>query len=142
MAKKIRDSLSTKVFLWIAGLLILCSLLIYAIVMIFLPQSYTVVASSRIEEEIQRLTEKIPSQITGIQADSWSNSVWKIRRWSFLPGQGKLYPLVPSVNQTLASQFIFLDSRNNNLRQNRMNFFGLEQGLPYSRLSMKEYSCS
>ncbi len=59
MAKKIRDSLSTKVFLWIAGLLILCSLLIYAIVMIFLPQSYTVVASSRIEEEIQRLTEKI-----------------------------------------------------------------------------------
>ena len=47
-----------------------------------------------------------------------------------------------SVNQTLASQFIFLDSRNNNLRQNRMNFFGLEQGLPYSRLSMKEYSCS
>ncbi len=59
MARKIRNSLSAKAFLWIAGLLILCSLLIYAMVMIFLPRSYTVVASSRVEEEIQRLTERI-----------------------------------------------------------------------------------
>ena len=34
MVKKIRNSLSAKVFLWIAGLLILCSLLIYGMVMI------------------------------------------------------------------------------------------------------------
>ena len=59
MAKKIRDSLSAKVFLWIALGLIMCSLLIYAIVMICLPQSYTVVASSRVEKEIRLLTEKI-----------------------------------------------------------------------------------
>ena len=59
MAKRIRNSLSAKVFLWIAGLLILCSLLIYGIVMIFLPQSYTVVASSRVEAEIQQLTESL-----------------------------------------------------------------------------------
>lgn len=59
MAKKIRNSLSAKVFLGIAGLLILCSLLIYGMVMIFLPQSYTVVASSRVETEIGQLTEKL-----------------------------------------------------------------------------------
>lgn len=59
MVKKIRNSLSAKVFLWIAGLLILCSLLIYGLVMIFLPQSYTVVASSRVEEEIRLLTESL-----------------------------------------------------------------------------------
>ena len=40
-------------------LLILCSLLIYGMVMIFLPQSYTVVASSRVESEIQQLTETL-----------------------------------------------------------------------------------
>ena len=59
MVKKIRTSLSAKVFLLIAGLLILCSLSIYGMVMVFLPQSYTVVASSRVESEIQQLTESL-----------------------------------------------------------------------------------
>lgn len=59
MGKKIKNSLSAKVFLWIAGLLILCSLLIYGIVMFFLPQSYTVVSSNRMETEIQKLTESL-----------------------------------------------------------------------------------
>lgn len=59
MVKRIRNSLSAKVFLWIAGLLILCSLLIYGIVMIFLPGSYTVVASDRIEKEIQQFTDTL-----------------------------------------------------------------------------------
>lgn len=59
MVKKIKNSLSVKVFLWISGLLILCSLIIYGIVMVFLPQSYTVVASDRVESEIQQLTERL-----------------------------------------------------------------------------------
>lgn len=59
MGKKIKNSLSVKVFLWISGLLILCSLIIYGIVMFFLPQSYTVVASDRVESEIQQLTERL-----------------------------------------------------------------------------------
>ena len=59
MVKKIKNSLSAKVFLWTAGLLVLCSLLMYGLVMAFLPQSYTVVASSRVEEEIQRLAEAL-----------------------------------------------------------------------------------
>ncbi len=59
MRKKIRNSLSVKVFLWTAGLLILCSLLIYGIVMVFLPKSYTVVSSSRIESELRQLTRTL-----------------------------------------------------------------------------------
>lgn len=59
MVKKIKDSLSAKVFLWIAGILILCSLLIYGIVMIFLPQSYSFVTSTRVEGEISQLAETL-----------------------------------------------------------------------------------
>ena len=59
MVKRIKNSLSAKVFLWIAGLLILCSLLIYGMVMIFLPQSYTVVASSRVEAEMEQLIDTL-----------------------------------------------------------------------------------
>lgn len=59
MLKKIRNSLSAKVFLWIAGLLMLCSLLIYGIVILFLPQSYTVVAKNRVSEQIMQLDEKL-----------------------------------------------------------------------------------
>lgn len=59
MAKKIKDSLSAKVFLWIAGILILCSLLIYGSVMIFLPRSYSFVTSTRVEREINQLAETL-----------------------------------------------------------------------------------
>ena len=57
--RNIRNSLSAKVFLWIAGLLVVCSLTIYGIVMVFLPGSYTVVAGSRVMEEIDRLGDRI-----------------------------------------------------------------------------------
>lgn len=59
MIKKIRDSLSAKVFIWIAGLLILCSLLIYGIVMIILPKSYTTVISTQFVNEMARLVETL-----------------------------------------------------------------------------------
>ena len=52
MVKKIRNSLSAKVFFWIAGLLVLCSLLIYGIVMIILPKSYSTVVSTQFVDEI------------------------------------------------------------------------------------------
>ena len=45
--------------MWIAGLLILCSLLIYGMVMTLLPQSYTIVASSRVETEIEQLIDTL-----------------------------------------------------------------------------------
>ena len=59
MIKKIRDSLSAKVFIWIAGLLILCSLLIYGIVMIILPKSYTTVISTQFVNEMARFVETL-----------------------------------------------------------------------------------
>ena len=47
MVKKIKSSLSAKSFLFIALLLVLCGLLIYSSVVLFLPNSYTIVARDR-----------------------------------------------------------------------------------------------
>ena len=59
MFRKIRNSLSAKAFLFIALLLILCGVLIYAAVVIFLPRSYTVVASDRVSGELESLVEDL-----------------------------------------------------------------------------------
>ena len=59
MIKRIKNSLSAKVFFWIAGLLVLCSLLIYGMVMFFLPQSYTAVVSNRAVDEMNQLAETL-----------------------------------------------------------------------------------
>lgn len=59
MIKRIRNSLSAKVFLWIAGFLIICSFFIYGMVMIFLPKSYTVVAKNQVSGEITQLLETL-----------------------------------------------------------------------------------
>lgn len=59
MRLKIKNSLSAKVFLWIAGSLFLCSFLIYGSIMFFLPKSYTAVSSEQINAEIDELTETL-----------------------------------------------------------------------------------
>lgn len=59
MRAKINDSLSAKVFLWIAGSLILCSFLIYGSILFFLPKSYVAVSSEHINTEIKELTETL-----------------------------------------------------------------------------------
>ena len=59
MIKKIRNSLSAKVFIWIAGLLVLCSLLIYCIVMIILPKSYSTIVSTQFVNEMARFAETL-----------------------------------------------------------------------------------
>ena len=69
MVKKIRNSLSAKVFLWIAGLLVLCSLSIYGIVMVFLPRSYTIVAGRRVEAEIQQLADSLSNADFGASGE-------------------------------------------------------------------------
>ena len=55
MVKKIKSSLSAKSFQFIALLLVLCGLLIYSSVVLFLPNSYTIVASDRINQELRDL---------------------------------------------------------------------------------------
>ena len=49
MRKKISNSLSAKVFLWVFTALTLCSILIYGIVLIFVPQSYQLTGSKQFE---------------------------------------------------------------------------------------------
>lgn len=57
--QKIRSSLSAKVFLWVLSALTICSLLIYGIVMVIIPRQYTAISSSRINDEIERLSQEL-----------------------------------------------------------------------------------
>ena len=68
MVKKIKSSLSAKSFLFIALLLVLCGLLIYSSVVLFLPNSYTIVASDRINQELRDLAATL-SETNFTQAD-------------------------------------------------------------------------
>ena len=67
MAKRIRDSLTAKVFLWIFLLLVICSLLIYGCVMVFVPKRYTAMSrASAIDKTIQigdTLSSAVPEDI-------------------------------------------------------------------------------
>lgn len=71
MVKRIRDSLTAKVFLWIFLLLVICSLLIYGCVMVFVPKRYTAMSrASAIDKTIQlgdalssAVSEDIPKEI-------------------------------------------------------------------------------
>ncbi len=55
MRGKIKSSLSIKVFLWIAVLVILCSISIYGMIMVTLPQSYRIVYSDNLERNTKEL---------------------------------------------------------------------------------------
>ena len=67
MAKRIRDSLTAKVFLWIFLLLVICSLLIYGCVMVFVPKRYTAMSrATAIDKTIQigdALSSAVPEDI-------------------------------------------------------------------------------
>jgi len=63
LVNKIKSSLSAKVFLWVSTSLILCSILIFGIIIIALPHSYKVVASDRIQQEVDTLVAEL-SQTT------------------------------------------------------------------------------
>ncbi len=49
MLKKIRNSLSAKVFIWVFSALAVCSILIYGIILVFVPQSYQFAGSKQFE---------------------------------------------------------------------------------------------
>ena len=57
--RRIKNSLSAKVFLWVMSALILCSMLIYGIVMIVVPHGFTAVSNGRINGEIEKLTSEL-----------------------------------------------------------------------------------
>lgn len=55
LQKKISNSLSAKVFLWVFSALTLCSLLIYSIILVFVPQSYQIAGSKQFESNANAL---------------------------------------------------------------------------------------
>lgn len=57
--QKIKNSLAAKVFLWVACALILCSFLIYGIVMKIIPRQYTALANDRIAQQMDLLLAEL-----------------------------------------------------------------------------------
>lgn len=98
LIKKVRNSLSAKVFLWIAGILIFCSLLIYGVVMIFLPQSYMVVATNRVSGEITGLLETL-SQTNYADADKVLEQFCQNNQALVVLGDGASNSVFGSINE-------------------------------------------
>ena len=58
MRKKIKNSLSIKVFLWVFSALTICSVLIYGIVLIFLPKQYQITSDKQLDTNTEILVSK------------------------------------------------------------------------------------
>lgn len=59
MRKKIKNSLSIKVFLWVFSALTICSMLIYGIVLTVLPRQYQVVSDKQLDANTEILVSKL-----------------------------------------------------------------------------------
>ena len=59
MRKKIKNSLSIKVFLWVFSALTICSILIYGIVLIFLPKQYQITSDKQLDTNTEILVSKL-----------------------------------------------------------------------------------
>ena len=111
MVKKIKSSLSAKSFLFIALLLVLCGLLIYSSVVLFLPNSYTIVASDRINQELRDLAATL-SETNFTQADDVLATFCRDNRASvLLTGWGERL-LIGYVDEGLDSSDVFTTTLN------------------------------
>ena len=111
MVKKIKSSLSAKSFLFIALLLVLCGLLIYSSVVLFLPNSYTIVASDRINQELRDLAATL-SETNFTQADDVLATFFRDNRASvLLTGWGERL-LIGYVDEGLDSGDVFTTTLN------------------------------
>lgn len=111
MVKKIKSSLSAKSFLFIALLLVLCGLLIYSSVVLFLPNSYTIVASDRINQELRDLAATL-SETNFTQADDVLATFCRDNRASvLLTGWGERL-LIGYVDKGLDSGDVFTTTLN------------------------------
>lgn len=61
MRKKIKNSLSIKVFLWVFSALTICSMLIYGIVLTVLPKQYQVTSDKQLDTNTEGLVSKLQS---------------------------------------------------------------------------------
>lgn len=57
--RRMKNSLAVKVFVWVACALMVCSLLVYGIVMVTIPQQYTAFANNRVEQETGKLVKEL-----------------------------------------------------------------------------------
>ncbi|MDE7299951.1 MAG: HAMP domain-containing histidine kinase [Lachnospiraceae bacterium] len=69
--RKIKNSLSAKVFFWVMSMLAACSLLLYGIVMWIIPRQYTTLSNRRIHESIDRLA----SELAHMDSQTAKNSI-------------------------------------------------------------------
>lgn len=61
LRKKIRNSLSIKVFLWVFAALTVCSTIIYAIVLTVLPKQYQITSDKQMEQNVDTLVSELHS---------------------------------------------------------------------------------
>lgn len=61
MRKKIKNSLSIKVFLWVFAALTVCSTIIYAIVLTVLPKQYQITSDKQMEQNVDTLVSELHS---------------------------------------------------------------------------------
>lgn len=59
MRKKIKNSLSAKVFLWVFGALTICSMIIYGIVLTVLPRQYQLISDKQLDANTEILVSKL-----------------------------------------------------------------------------------
>lgn len=71
LRKKIRNSLSIKVFLWVFAALTICSTIIYAIVLTVLPKQYQITSDKQMEQNVDAL-------VSELRSISYDNGVKKI----------------------------------------------------------------
>ena len=61
MRRRIRNSLSIKVFLWVFAALTICSMIIYGIVLTVLPKQYQITSDKQMEQNIDTLVSELSS---------------------------------------------------------------------------------
>ena len=59
LRKKMKNSLSIKVFLWVFSALAICSMLIYALVLTVLPRQYQVISEGKLETNTEMLVSRL-----------------------------------------------------------------------------------
>ncbi|MCI8668087.1 MAG: HAMP domain-containing histidine kinase [Lachnospiraceae bacterium] len=72
MRKKIKNSLSVKVFLWVFSALTICSMLIYGIVLTVLPKQYQVTSDKQLDAN----TEFLVSKLQGMRYEEAVNEIY------------------------------------------------------------------
>ena len=61
LRKRIKNSLSAKVFIWVFSALTVCSTIIYAVVLTVLPKQYQITSDKQMEQNIEALVSELPS---------------------------------------------------------------------------------